>query len=148
MSQEKPKTVGFIYFLIDLAIDIFRESGYVELAFMPKIDEKIFVNDQALRIPLQSLQNKITSLVVGDYYTINYVYDFLGRLSVINTPVGKISYEYQTGQGYVIRELPNGVKTVWEFSVNGQLKRLTHVDPNDLLLEEFNEPTAYFTIKH
>ena len=75
MSQEKPKVLGlFIHLPIDLAIEIFRESGdlavsefpailkfadsiaevldmeqdknsaYAELTFMPKSDEKIAVS--------------------------------------------------------------------------------------------------------
>ena len=81
--------------------------------------------------------DRITNQNVGDFYTINYTYDFLGRLSTINTPAGAINYKYQTGQGQVRRELPNGVKTIWEFSVNGQLLKATHLDPNNYLLAEF-----------
>ena len=69
--------------------------------------------------------DRITNLAVGDFYNLSYTYDFMGRLSTINTPVGSINYEYQLGEGQVIRKLPNGVKTIWEFSANGQqLKRL------------------------
>lgn len=83
------------------------------------------------------LENRITNQTVGDFYAINYTYDFLGRLSSINTPAGTISYDYQTGQGQVIRELPNKVKTLWEFGVNGQLMKTTHIDPNDYILAEY-----------
>ena len=83
------------------------------------------------------IEDRITSQVVGDFYLVSYTYDFLGRLSAINTPAGTISYEYQTGQGQVIRELPNGVKTIWEFKANGQQLKTTHIGQNDFLLAEF-----------
>lgn len=82
-------------------------------------------------------EGRITSQSIGDFYTVNYTYDFMGRLSSLNTPVGIINYEYQLGQGLVIRELPNGVKTIWEFGVNGQLQTATHVDKQNFVIAEF-----------
>lgn len=84
-----------------------------------------------------NIEDRITRQAIGDFYLVSYSYDFLGRLSSINTPAGKISYEYQTGIGQVIRLLPNGVKTIWEFGVNGQQLKVTHVDQNNFLLAEF-----------
>lgn len=78
--------------------------------------------------------NRITSQTVGDFYKIGYAYDFKGRLSTMSTPYGNISYKYQMGQGQIIRELPNEVKTIWEFGVNGQLLETTHIDPNNYIL--------------
>lgn len=70
--------------------------------------------------------DRVTSLRVGDFYRVDYVYDFLGRLESMKTPVGVIQYEYLTGQGQVIRTLPNGVKTFWKRQPNGELEEITH----------------------
>ena len=47
------------------------------------------------------LEDRITSLIVGDFYKITYTCDFLGRLSTMITPAGTITYKYNTGQGQV-----------------------------------------------
>ena len=77
---------------------------------------------------------RISELRVGDFYHIAKTYDFLGRISSINTPAGTIKYEYRTGQGMVVRSLPNGVKTYIKRQTNGELKEITHgffEQPND-----------------
>ncbi len=71
-------------------------------------------------------QDRIASLQVGDVYRIEYTYDFLGRLSAMKTPVGIVEYEYRTGQGQVVRKLPNGVLTITAYEPNGQLSQITH----------------------
>ncbi len=70
--------------------------------------------------------DRIVELQVGDFYRVTYTYDFLGRIAAIGTPAGEILYEYQTGQGLVIRSLPNGVRTFWKRQVNGELQEITH----------------------
>lgn len=78
--------------------------------------------------------DRVTRIQVGDIYRIDYHYDFLGRLKEIQTPAGKVSWQYLPGQGEVIRSLPNGVKTIWKRQVNGELERITHgffSKPND-----------------
>lgn len=92
--------------------------------------------EPAIRYQYDS-ESRIISQSIGDFYVVNYTYDFMGRLSSLNTPAGNINYEYQLGQGLVIRELPNGVKTIWEFGVNGQLQTATHVDKNNFIIAEF-----------
>ena len=71
-------------------------------------------------------QDRIASLQVGDFYRIEYTYDFLGRLSAMKTPAGTVEYEYRTGQGQVVRKLPNGVLTISAYDPNGQLRQITH----------------------
>jgi len=68
----------------------------------------------------------ISELSVGDFYEIKYTYDFLNRVASVSTPAGVITYEYQSGQGTVIRSLPNGVKTFHERQPTGQLVSITH----------------------
>lgn len=70
--------------------------------------------------------DRITSIRVGDFYRVDYHYDFLGRLKEIETPAGKVSWQYLPGQGQVVRTLPNGVKTFWKRQANGQLEEITH----------------------
>lgn len=52
-------------------------------------------------------EDRITSMGVGNQTT-SYTYDFLGRLASMDTPAGIVSYDYLTGQGQLIRTLPNG----------------------------------------
>lgn len=77
--------------------------------------------------------DRVTSLEVGDFYRIEYIYDFLGRLASMKTPAGTVEYEYLTGQGQVVRKLPNGVATISVYEPNGELSQITHGlsrDPN------------------
>ena len=70
--------------------------------------------------------DRIKYVEVGDFYRVAYRYDFLGRLAAMETPAGLINYKYLTGQGQIVRTLPNGVKTVWEYEPNGELRSITH----------------------
>ncbi len=70
--------------------------------------------------------DRLKTLKVGDFYTVEYTYDFLGRLASMKTPAGIIEYKYLTGQGQVVRTLPNGVKTFWKYEPNGQLRQIIH----------------------
>lgn len=81
--------------------------------------------------------DRITSLRIGDFYRVGYRSDFLGRLESMNTPAGEIRYKHLTGQGQVLRTLPNGVKTIWQFAVNAQLKRITHADGKNVVLTQY-----------
>lgn len=81
--------------------------------------------------------DRITSLRVDDFYRVEYRYDFLGRLQSMVTPAGEIRYEFLTAQGQVLRTLPNGVKTIWQFAVNGQLERIIHADARQALLAQY-----------
>ena len=72
------------------------------------------------------LSDRVTQLRVGDFYRVEYEHDFLGRLIKMKTPAGEVRYEYWTGQGTVVRILPNGVKTFWKRDGNGELLEITH----------------------
>jgi len=82
-------------------------------------------------------QDRVTQLQVADFYRVDYSYDFLGRVESVKTPAGAILFEYQTGQGSLVRTLPNGVKTIWEYEPNGQLRRLVHVGAGEKILAEY-----------
>lgn len=70
--------------------------------------------------------DRITSLQVGDFYRIEYNYDFLGRMESMKTPAGVIRYEYLTGEGKLVRTLPNGVVTISSYEPNGELRQIAH----------------------
>ena len=82
-------------------------------------------------------KGRILRQSIGDFYALQYTYDFLGRVSTLDTPAGTIAYDYQLGQGMVIRTLSNGVKTIWTFGVNGQIDKATHIGKQNVLLIEF-----------
>ena len=71
-------------------------------------------------------EGRLSELQVGDFYRIVRTYDFLGRIAAVQTPAGRITYEYLTGQGTIIRKLPNGVRTIWKRGPNGRLEEITH----------------------
>jgi len=87
-------------------------------------------------------QGRVIRRQVGDFFTLNYTYDFLGRLAALDTPAGRIGYDYATGQGTVIRTVPNGVKTMLRYEPNGELREITHGrfrQPNDTRYEVLAE---------
>ncbi len=69
---------------------------------------------------------RLATLEIGTFYRIAWTYDFLDRLVRLETPAGPVNYDYQSGQGQVVRSLPNGVKTFWKRQPNGQLETITH----------------------
>lgn len=79
-------------------------------------------------------KSRITSIEVNNQFKVEYSFDFLGRLAKIETPLGEIVYEYQTGQGETIRRMPNGVWTLWETAPDGSLAAITHVDSDNHIL--------------
>jgi len=84
--------------------------------------------------------DRIKTLQVGDFYRVEYHYDFLGRLESIDTPAGAVRYEYLTGEGKVLRQLPNGVATVWQSAPDGTLEKIAH------LLRAGSEGSRYTTL--
>jgi RHS repeat-associated protein len=79
-------------------------------------------------------KGRVVSTSVDGRFTVRIVYDFLGRMEKIDTPVGEITYEYHTAQGKIVRRFPNGVWTVWESGADGSLESITHVDPSNHIL--------------
>ncbi len=81
--------------------------------------------------------NRLKTLRIGNDWVVAYSYDFLDRLAAMATPVGRIGFQYEAGQGMVIRTLPNGIRTVREFEPNGWLKSITHATPTGRVLARF-----------
>lgn len=70
--------------------------------------------------------------------TVRRVYDFLGRLTKIETPVGDVTYRYFAAQGQTIRTLPkSGIRTVWQQRPDGKLEHIEHLDKDAALLVRF-----------
>ena len=78
-------------------------------------------------------QGRVKRYQIGRRTIVEYSYDFLGRVSAMKTPAGEISYEYQTGQGKVIRKLPNGIRTTWQYEPSSRLTAIAHVGSLDLI---------------
>lgn len=81
--------------------------------------------------------DRIKKIQIDDFYSLHYTYDFLGRIDSLKTPVGRISYEYLTGRGILVRRLPNGVETHKHYDVNGELQKITHVGPERRIIAEY-----------
>lgn len=77
----------------------------------------------------------LKSLSLGKGLTVRYSYDFLGRLSKMETPAGDISYDYLSGEGMVIRRLPNGIRTEWEYQPDGRLQSISHAKDTNLVAQ-------------
>jgi len=81
--------------------------------------------------------DQITSMSLSDGYRIDYVYDFLGRLSVMKTPAGEFVYNYFTGDGVVERKFPNGIRSQYKFSPGGNLESITYADKTNSVLVKY-----------
>lgn len=75
--------------------------------------------------------DRVKTLRIGDDYRVEYGYDFRGRLAYLETPAGRIRYEYLTGAGQVVRDLPNGIATRWRSGPDGTLNGLVHARRTD-----------------
>jgi RHS repeat-associated protein len=82
-------------------------------------------------------QDRLCSFRVGDDYALTYEYDFLGRLEAIETPAGRIGYDYSAKDRTVRRTLPNGVRTTWWYAPSGQLERIEHAAKDETVLAGF-----------
>lgn len=109
------------------------DYGYDELGRLNRVQRK---GAPAITYEYDTL-DRVTRLQIGDFYELVYKYDFLGRLESAKTPAGIIWYEYRTGQGIFIRNLPNGVETQKHYDVSGLLHQIVHVGPDHKLLAEF-----------
>jgi RHS repeat-associated protein len=77
--------------------------------------------------------DRIDSLQVGEW-KVRFGYDFLGRLERMETPQGVVSYAYRPGEGQVIRTLPNGIRTEFQYAPGGSLQSITHVGPSNYVI--------------
>jgi len=80
--------------------------------------------------------NRLRSQTVGDM-SVRYAYDLVGNVEALETPAGRISYQYASAQERIERRLPNQVRTVWEFQADGNLTSITHAGPDDRILSRY-----------
>jgi RHS repeat-associated protein len=71
-------------------------------------------------------QDRVRSMSLGAKGTVVYTYDFLGRMDRIDTPAGAITYQYSNGSGRVVRTLPGGIRTLWQYHPEGTLDFIEH----------------------
>lgn len=79
---------------------------------------------------------RITGLSVGSW-KLFHRYDYLGRLSAIETPAGTIAYTYSPGGSEVTRTLPNQVRTVRKYHPGGRLESLAHFGPDGAIIAHY-----------
>ncbi|MEK7752170.1 MAG: hypothetical protein AAB654_09665, partial [Acidobacteriota bacterium] len=67
----------------------------------------------------------------------SYRYDFLGRLVAVATPHGSVTYSYDPAQARVIRRLPNGITTRFDYSPAGLPTSVRHETGSGALIAEY-----------
>lgn len=82
-------------------------------------------------------RDRLATFRVGDEYALKYEYDFLGRRAAIDTPAGRVGYEYSAKEGTVRRTLPNGVRTTWHSAPGGRPDRIEHAARDGAVLAGF-----------
>lgn len=84
--------------------------------------------------------NQLLNIQVGDWQ-LKYGYDFLERVESIDSPKGKIRFEYEPGGHARTRVLPNGIKTTWNREPSGLLKSIVHSRPGGQPILQFEYVT-------
>jgi RHS repeat-associated protein len=82
--------------------------------------------------------DQLTFLTLSNGFRIEYIYDFLGRLSVMKTPAGEFTYNYFMGEGIIERNYPNGVRSQYKFSPNGNLESITYADKTNKVIAKYS----------
>ena len=82
-------------------------------------------------------QDRVSLFQVGNEYVLKYGYDFLGRLEAIDTPAGRITYDYSAKDRTTTRTLPNGVRTTRTHAPSGRLEKIEHTAAGGTLLARF-----------
>lgn len=81
--------------------------------------------------------NQLLSIQVGEW-RMTYGYDYLERVEWIETPKGKVRFEYTPGGSSRTRVLPNGVRTTWNYEPTGLPKSIVHATPNGKPILQFD----------
>ena len=91
--------------------------------------------DQGPRLRYEwDVLDRLHALDLGEGRRVVRQYDFLGRPSVLETPAGKVTWDYNAAQRRVVRTLPCGVRTTWEFAEDGMLAALAHQSSDDRVI--------------
>ncbi|MFN7923550.1 MAG: hypothetical protein U0Q16_25845 [Bryobacteraceae bacterium] len=70
-------------------------------------------------------------------YSIALFHDILGRVTLVETPAGAVTYEYLPKLRQVRRNYPNGISTTFTFGSTGQMASIRHERAGAALLAEF-----------
>lgn len=70
-------------------------------------------------------------------YHIKYEYDLLNNIKKIIDGKEIIEFDYDIAHGKVTRRLPNGIKTIYNYSPAGMLKLLKHLSPQNKLIVSY-----------
>lgn len=85
--------------------------------------------------------NRISSIKISDAhnnnYQVKYEYNILGDLVSIDDGGGRIEYNYSPANGEIVRQLPNGIRTVFSYSPAGELTSIKHSNSQNSLLASY-----------
>lgn len=79
---------------------------------------------------------QVTSVDLSGW-SVRYKYDFLGRLSAVESQLGAVTYQCNPSTREITRTMPSGVISVFRYGADGALLCLTHADSNRRVLAEF-----------
>jgi RHS repeat-associated protein len=75
---------------------------------------------------------QIQQITLSDGYRLQYQYDLFGKVIQVDGGYGSIRYEHQANR--LLRRLPNGVTSTFEYAPAGQLVALRHAHADGTLL--------------
>lgn len=93
-------------------------------------------------IYLRGSMGQRTGIRYPDGKTVSYHYDEMLRLTSLRDENGIISYSYNENGNLVEKELPNGIKTIYDYNALGAMEKMTHLDKEgiiDQFLYQYNE---------
>lgn len=69
---------------------------------------------------------------------VHYRYDILGNLTLVESKAGVITYEYDWSKSQIQRRLPNGIRTRYNYMLDGKLRELLHETPLGQLIAQYD----------
>ena len=70
-------------------------------------------------------------------YSISLFHDVLGRVTLVQTPGGPVTYEYLPKSRQVQRKYPNGIASLFTYNAAGQMASVRHGKGDGALLQEY-----------
>lgn len=75
--------------------------------------------------------NQIKRISFPDGYKLQYRRDLMGNIINVNDGAATVNYEYRADSNEVLRKLPNGITTVYQYSALGRLMSIRHLLRDD-----------------
>jgi RHS repeat-associated protein len=75
--------------------------------------------------------NQIKRILFPDGYKLQYGRDLAGNITRLSDGDAVVNYEYHVDSNQVIRKLPNGISTIYQYSALGQLASIRHLLRDD-----------------